>query len=125
MSRVFDDYYIMDCSVISAPEVTQRRTDNNDQFVILPTVGGPTRRDAAALDPELLQLVELAPGALRENSIADVLYSQWLVLPETTKLLGSTAIGLKTKDGVVLAIEKRVTSPLLVLSHFLSGHSVK
>ena len=39
--------------------------------------------------------------------------------------LGSTAIGLKTKDGVVLAIEKCVTSPLLVLSHFLSGHSVK
>ncbi|GJM90139.1 hypothetical protein PR202_ga06392 [Eleusine coracana subsp. coracana] len=27
--------------------------------------------------------------------------------------LGSTAIGLKTKDGVVLAVEKRVTSPLL------------
>jgi hypothetical protein len=39
--------------------------------------------------------------------------------------LGSTAIGLKMKDGVVLAIEKRVTSPLLVLSHFLFGHSVK
>ena len=39
--------------------------------------------------------------------------------------LGSTAIGLKTKDGVVLAIEKRVTSPLLLLSHFISGHSVK
>jgi hypothetical protein len=50
---------------------------------------GPTRRDAAALDPELLQLVELAPGALHENSIADVLYSQWLVLPETTKLVSS------------------------------------
>jgi hypothetical protein len=48
---------------------------------------GPTRRDAAALDSELLQLVELAPGALRENSIVDVLYSQWLVLPETTKLV--------------------------------------
>jgi 20S proteasome alpha/beta subunit len=30
--------------------------------------------------------------------------------------LGSTAIGLKTKDGVVLAVEKRVTSPLLVLT---------
>jgi 20S proteasome subunit alpha 5 len=30
--------------------------------------------------------------------------------------LGSTAIGLKTKDGVVLAVEKRVTSPLLVIS---------
>ncbi|ONM10414.1 putative protein phosphatase 2C 33 [Zea mays] len=39
MSRAFDDYYIMDCGIISAPEVTQRRTDNNDQFVILPTVG--------------------------------------------------------------------------------------
>jgi hypothetical protein len=38
MSRTFDDYYIMNCDVISAPEVTQRRTDNNDQFVILATV---------------------------------------------------------------------------------------
>ncbi|GJM84803.1 hypothetical protein PR202_ga00509 [Eleusine coracana subsp. coracana] len=45
------------------------------------------RRDAAALDPELLQLPELAPGALRENSgIAEALYSQWLTLPETSKL---------------------------------------
>ncbi|KAL5657102.1 hypothetical protein ACJX0J_030265, partial [Zea mays] len=79
---------------------------------------GLTRRDAAALDMELLQLVELASGALRENSIADVLYSQWLVLPETTKLLGSTVIGLKTKDDVVLAIEKRVTSPLLKMCGF-------
>jgi hypothetical protein len=48
---------------------------------------GPTRRDAAALDSELLQLVELALDALRENSIADVLYLQWLMLPETTKLV--------------------------------------
>jgi hypothetical protein len=39
MSRAFDDYYITDCGVISTPEVTQRRTDSNDQFVILPTVG--------------------------------------------------------------------------------------
>jgi hypothetical protein len=29
----------MDCGIIWAPEVTQRRIDNNDQFVILPTVG--------------------------------------------------------------------------------------
>lgn len=28
--------------------------------------------------------------------------------------LGSTAIGIKTKEGVVLAVEKRITSPLLV-----------
>jgi hypothetical protein len=30
MSRTFDDYYIKDCGIISAPEVTQRRTDNNE-----------------------------------------------------------------------------------------------
>jgi hypothetical protein len=29
MSHAFDDYYIKDCGVISAPDVTQR-TDNND-----------------------------------------------------------------------------------------------
>jgi 20S proteasome alpha/beta subunit len=28
--------------------------------------------------------------------------------------LGSTAIGVLTKEGVVLAVEKRITSPLLV-----------
>jgi hypothetical protein len=39
MSRAFDDYYIKDGGFSSAPEVTQRRTDNNDQFVILATVG--------------------------------------------------------------------------------------
>jgi hypothetical protein len=39
MSSTFDDYYIKDRGIISAPEVTQRRTDSNDQFVILATVG--------------------------------------------------------------------------------------
>jgi hypothetical protein len=39
MSRAFDDYYIKDCGVISAPEVTQMMTDNNDQLVILVVVG--------------------------------------------------------------------------------------
>jgi hypothetical protein len=38
MSRAFGDYYIDDCGVILALEVMQRRTDNNDQFVILVTV---------------------------------------------------------------------------------------
>jgi hypothetical protein len=38
MSRAFDDYYIEDCGVILAPEVTQSRIDNSDQFVILATV---------------------------------------------------------------------------------------
>jgi hypothetical protein len=39
MSRAFDDYYIKNCGIISAPEMTQRRTDSNDQFVILATIG--------------------------------------------------------------------------------------
>jgi hypothetical protein len=39
MPRAFDDYYIEDCGVILASEVTQRKIDNNDQFVILATVG--------------------------------------------------------------------------------------
>jgi hypothetical protein len=39
MSRAFDDYYIKDCGVISAPEVTQMMTDINDQLVILAVVG--------------------------------------------------------------------------------------
>jgi hypothetical protein len=30
MSCAFDNYYIKDCGVISALEVTQRKTDNND-----------------------------------------------------------------------------------------------
>jgi hypothetical protein len=38
MSCAFDDYCIKDCGVISAPKVTQRRTDRDDQFVILATV---------------------------------------------------------------------------------------
>jgi hypothetical protein len=39
MSRAFNDYYIEDYGVILAPEVMQRRTDNNDQFIILGIVG--------------------------------------------------------------------------------------
>lgn len=34
--------------------------------------------------------------------------------PSCKTQLGSTAIGVATKEGVVLAVEKRVTSPLLV-----------
>lgn len=49
------------------------------------------RRDAATLDPELLQLPELSPGALRENpALAEALYSQWLALPETSKLVAAS-----------------------------------
>lgn len=45
-------------------------------------------RDAASLDPELLQLPEVSSLALKENpSIAESLYWQWLSLPETSKLV--------------------------------------
>ena len=39
MSCAFDDYYIEDRGVILTQEVTQRRNDNKDQFVILAIVG--------------------------------------------------------------------------------------
>ncbi|KAJ0007246.1 hypothetical protein Pint_29450 [Pistacia integerrima] len=38
--------------------------------------------------------------------------------------LGSTAIGLKTKEGVVLAVEKRITSPLLVCFILFVPHRI-
>lgn len=45
-------------------------------------------RDVTALDPELLQLSELSPLALKQNpEIAQGLYSQWLTLPETSRLV--------------------------------------
>ncbi|KAG0497822.1 hypothetical protein HPP92_002513 [Vanilla planifolia] len=44
-------------------------------------------KDITSFDPELLQLPELSPLALKENPhIADQLYAHWLALPETTKL---------------------------------------
>ena len=38
-----------------------------------------------------------------------------LIIPFRNKLLqlGSTAIGIQTSEGVVLAVEKRITSPLM------------
>ncbi|PKA59229.1 putative serine/threonine-protein phosphatase 2A regulatory subunit B'' subunit TON2 [Apostasia shenzhenica] len=44
----------------------------------------------ASLDPDLLQLPEFSPSQLKENlQIADHLYSQWLTLPDTVKLVKS------------------------------------
>lgn len=37
-------------------------------------------------------------------------------LPFSSSQLGSTAVGIKTSQGVVLAAEKRITSPLLLPS---------
>ncbi|KAJ6799253.1 serine/threonine protein phosphatase 2A regulatory subunit B''beta-like [Iris pallida] len=47
-------------------------------------------KDVASFDPELLQLSEVSPIALKENpQIADQLYAQWLALPETYRLVKS------------------------------------
>ena len=44
--------------------------------------------DVASMDPELLQLPELSPLALKANPcIADELFSQWLSLPDTSRLV--------------------------------------
>ncbi|KAL5990536.1 hypothetical protein ACLOJK_011438 [Asimina triloba] len=44
--------------------------------------------DMAALDPDLLQLPEVSPSALKLNPcIADQLFSQWLLLPDTGRLV--------------------------------------
>ncbi|XP_077226884.1 serine/threonine protein phosphatase 2A regulatory subunit B''beta-like [Tasmannia lanceolata] len=44
--------------------------------------------DVGSLDPELLQLAEVSPLALKSNPyIADELFSQWLSLPETSRLV--------------------------------------
>ena len=51
--------------------------------------------------------------------IYSVMMCVWIIFRECLMSvgllqLGSTAIGVKTKEGVVLAVEKRITSPLLV-----------
>ncbi|PWZ53244.1 putative fatty acyl-CoA reductase 4 [Zea mays] len=61
MSRAFDDYYIKDCGVISTLEVTQRRTDSNDQFIILTTVG----KVPATTSSKLQTMVDSAMDAAR------------------------------------------------------------
>ncbi|XP_077252857.1 serine/threonine protein phosphatase 2A regulatory subunit B''beta-like [Tasmannia lanceolata] len=44
--------------------------------------------DVASLDPELLQLHEVSPLALKSNPyLADELFAQWLSLPETSRLV--------------------------------------
>ncbi|XP_041005888.1 serine/threonine protein phosphatase 2A regulatory subunit B''alpha-like [Juglans microcarpa x Juglans regia] len=46
--------------------------------------------DVASLDPELLQLPELSPLAVKENPhAAEDLFSQWLSLPQTGRLVRS------------------------------------
>uniref|UniRef100_A0A1D1YPP3 Serine/threonine-protein phosphatase 2A regulatory subunit B'' subunit beta n=1 Tax=Anthurium amnicola TaxID=1678845 RepID=A0A1D1YPP3_9ARAE len=67
-------------------------------------------RDIASLDPELLQLPEVSPLALKESPhIAEELYSQWLSLPDTVRLVKSLIDDAKA--GVPLNVPGNSSSP--------------
>ncbi|XP_020578971.1 probable serine/threonine protein phosphatase 2A regulatory subunit B''delta isoform X2 [Phalaenopsis equestris] len=58
-------------------------------------------KDGASLDPDLLQLAEISPLALKENPhVAEQLYAQWLSIPETVRLVRSLIED--AKDGLPL-----------------------
>ncbi|MQL86355.1 hypothetical protein Taro_018892 [Colocasia esculenta] len=67
-------------------------------------------RDVASLDPELLQLPEVSPLALKESPhIAEELYSQWLSLPDTVRLVKSLIDDAKA--GLPLNVPGNSSSP--------------
>lgn len=66
--------------------------------------------DVANLDPDLLQLPEISPLALKSNiNLAEELYSQWLSLPETTRLV-KTLLN-DTKAGASSSTAGNTSSP--------------
>lgn len=63
-------------------------------------------RDVASLDPELLQLPEVSPLALKESPhIAEELYSQWLSLPDTVRLVPTLCLGLLVSTHIFNDVE--------------------
>lgn len=65
--------------------------------------------DVQILDPELLQLPGLSPVSLKENPhIAEELFSQWLSLPETGRLVKSLIDD--TKSSTPVSVSKNCTS---------------
>ncbi|KDP26508.1 hypothetical protein JCGZ_17666 [Jatropha curcas] len=74
------------------------------------TVGGVG--DASYLDPELLQLSEVSPFVLKASpQIAEELFSQWLSLPDTNRLVKS------------LIDDAKVGNPINVFGNFASASS--
>ncbi|KAJ9540211.1 hypothetical protein OSB04_026717 [Centaurea solstitialis] len=66
--------------------------------------------DVGCLDPELLQLNEVSPLAIKANPyVADKLFEQWLSLPETTPLVKSLLNSAKA--GVPLNVSGSLSSP--------------
>ncbi|KAI3730240.1 hypothetical protein L1987_61409 [Smallanthus sonchifolius] len=66
--------------------------------------------DSGFLDPELLQLNEVSPLAIKSNPyVAHKLFDQWLSLPETTLLVKS--LFNNAKAGIPLNVAGSVSSP--------------
>ncbi|CAI9273256.1 unnamed protein product [Lactuca saligna] len=66
--------------------------------------------EAGCLDPELLQLNEVSPLAIKSNPyVAEKLFEQWLSLPETTPLVKSLVNNAKA--GVPLNVPGSTNSP--------------
>ncbi|XP_002528837.2 serine/threonine protein phosphatase 2A regulatory subunit B''beta isoform X1 [Ricinus communis] len=81
--------------------------------------GVVTVGDLASLEPELLQLPELSPLALKANpSLADQLFSHWLSLPETSRLVRCLLTNMKT-GAPLNALESSNTSINAILSNSL------
>ncbi|CAI0385183.1 unnamed protein product [Linum tenue] len=61
--------------------------------------GAVSMSDVAAFQPEALQLPELSPLALKANPfLAEQLFSQWLSLPDTSRLVKSLLSAAKTGE---------------------------
>ncbi|XP_016678956.1 serine/threonine protein phosphatase 2A regulatory subunit B''beta-like isoform X1 [Gossypium arboreum] len=71
--------------------------------------------DVASLDPDLLQLPELSPLALKSNPfLAEQLFSLWLSLPETGRLVKNLLADVKTgtSTGNSMSINVSTTNSL-------------
>ncbi|KAF9605694.1 hypothetical protein IFM89_018037 [Coptis chinensis] len=79
---------------------------------------------SSSLDPELLNLPELSPLAIKSNPyIAEELYSQWLSLPETNKLVKSLINDAKTGASVPGNSSSSTSSPSNSLPSMFSAGS--
>ncbi|KAI4318044.1 hypothetical protein L6164_025854 [Bauhinia variegata] len=74
--------------------------------------------DAVSLDPDMLQLPEVSPFALKSSPyIAEELFSQWLSLPETNRLVKSLLADAKA--GAPLIAPGNSVSPKAVANNSL------
>ncbi|KAB2067670.1 hypothetical protein ES319_A09G244200v1 [Gossypium barbadense] len=78
--------------------------------------------DVASLDPDLLQLSELSPIALNPNPfLAEELFSLWLSLPETSRLVKNLLNDVKTASFSNATANSAVSTATSLPSTFLSS----